>query len=373
MDIAPFETEHFFAEYEFSTPHQLCNSDCETMTVHDLLDLAGVSYERLGALSLGYTESRGSPTLREALAEDHPGLSPEDFLLLATPIEGIYLAARSLLAPGDEVVVLTPAYDALINVFEHVVGAAQVKRWALTATDEGWALDLDGLRALLGARTKLVVVNFPHNPTGYLPTAAWQRELLDIIEAHRLWLFSDEMYFGLLHSGTPPIPSAAELSSRALALSGMSKIYGLPGLRTGWLITRDRELRDRLLNWKFYTSICPPAPSELLTEVAWGVRDRLRQRSVDQIETNLALARAFFARWPERFHFRAPRAGSVALVEMNVPSLETYARSLAETAGILLFPASRLGAGPRAMRMGFGRAQFGEALSRFEAVLAEGG
>ncbi|MEO1233640.1 MAG: pyridoxal phosphate-dependent aminotransferase [Myxococcota bacterium] len=369
MEIAPFETEHFFAEYEFSARYQLCNSDCESMTIKELLDRAGVTAEGLGRVALGYTESQGSPALRARIAEDHAGLSAQDFMVLATPIEGIYLAARTLLEPEDEVVVLTPAYDALINVFEHIVGRERVRRWALRPTEEGWALDLDRLRELVSPRTKLVVVNFPHNPTGYLPTPEWMSELVRIVEEHGMWLFSDEMYFGLVHSGSAPIPSAAELSSRAVALSGMSKIYGLPGLRTGWLAARDGEFRSRLMNWKFYTSICPPAPSEFLSEVALSIRGHLRERSLGQIEANLRLARAFFERWPELFHFRAPRAGSVGLVDMNVPSVQSYARELVRTTGVLILPAASLGAGERAFRMGFGRAAFGEALERFEEEL----
>ena len=105
MKIAPFATEHFYAEYEFTTPYQLCNSDCETMTVADLLALSGTSLAELGQLTLGYTESQGNPALREALAGAYERVSAENIIMLATPVEGIYLAARALLEPGDEVIV----------------------------------------------------------------------------------------------------------------------------------------------------------------------------------------------------------------------------------------------------------------------------
>ena len=369
MKIAPFATEHFYALYEFNTPYQLCTSDCETVTVEELLEMADMSLAQLGRLALGYTESQGNPHLREAIADAYATASAEDVVILATPVEGIYLAARALLNPEDEVIVLTPAYDALINMFEHVVGAAQVKKWAFTPTPTGWELDLEQLRRLITPQSKLLVLNFPHNPTGYLPTLDQLNEIVALAEEHKLWLFYDEMYFGLVHSGTPPIPSAADLTPRAIVLSGLSKTYGLPGLRTGWLIIQDEETRQNIINWKFYTSICAPAPSEFLALAAWRVRDQLRDKNIAQIEHNLQLAEFFFNRWPTLFKWRRPLAGSIALVRMNVPSVEAYAAQLAKEAGILIHPATMLGFDDQHMRMGFGKAAFGEALAKFEAYL----
>ena len=177
------------------------------------------------------------------------------------------------------------------------------------------------------------------------------------------------MYFGLVHSGTSQISSAAEITDHSIVLSGLSKTYGLPGLRTGWLIIQDEEMRENIINWKFYTSICASAPSEFLALAAWKVREQLRDRSIVQIEHNLELADSFFARWPELFSWRKPMAGSVALVGMNVPSVSEFAAQLAEKAGVLIHPAATLGSNDQQMRMGFGRAGFGDALERFEDYL----
>ncbi len=369
MKIKPFETEHFFARYEFNTPYQLCNSDCETVTIGELLEMAGVELAELGRLSLGYTESQGHPALREAIAGSYDTADSDDVIVLGTPVEGIYLAARAVLQPGDEVIVLSPAYDALINMFAHVVGEENVKRWAFRPTSTSWLLDMADLRALLSPRTKMIVANFPHNPTGYLPGLEQLQEMASIVEERDIWLFYDEMYFGLVHSGTPEIPSAVDCTDRALVLSGLSKTYGLPGLRSGWLVVKDEALRENILNWKFYTSICPPAPSEFLALAAWKVREQLRAKNIAQIEDNLALADAFFGRWPDLFTWRRPMAGSVALVDMHVPSVSALAETLAEEAGVLIHPAVTLGGTDQQVRFGFGRAGFGEALEKFEDYL----
>lgn len=150
-----------------------------------------------------------------------------------------------------------------------------------------------------------------------------------------------------------------------MALAG-----GLPGLRTGWLVIQDKELREDIINWKFYTSICAPAPSEFLAMAAWQVRDQLRQRSISLVEHNLHLAESFFKRWPDLFTWRRPIAGSVALVGMLVPSVTDYATRLAKEAGVLILPAVSLGSDDHHLRMGFGRSLFGEALNKFEAYLS---
>lgn len=369
MKIAPFATEHFYAQYEFTTPYQLCNSDCETVTIEELLQMADVPIDELGRLSLGYTESLGHPQLRERIAGAYADANPEDVIMLGTPVEGIYLVARAALDYGDEIIVLSPAYDALANMFEHVVGLENVRKWEFVAQEQQWQLNFEQLEMLISPNTKLLVVNFPHNPTGYLPSQDQMDELVEIVEKNDLLLFCDEMYFGLVHSGTPEIRSAVDLTNRAIVLSGLSKTYGLPGLRTGWLVIKDEELRQNIINWKFYTSICPPAPSEFLALAAWKVRLQLRDRSITQIESNLQLAESFFRRWPELFTWRCPMAGSTALVGMNVPSVTAFATQLAEQAGVLIHPGVTLGSDDKHMRMGFGRAGFGEALEKFEAYL----
>jgi aspartate/methionine/tyrosine aminotransferase len=366
MKIAPFETEHFFDRYEFTAPYQLCNSDCESLTIAELLALAGLSLEDLGRERLIYTPSRGRGELRESIAALYRRAGAEQVLTLGTPVEGIYLAARALLEPGDEVIVLCPAYDALINLFEHVAGAGKVRRWHFRPTQDGWSLDIHELRELITPQTRMLVVNFPHNPTGFLPDEAFQTRVSELAERHGFWLFCDEMYFGLVHSGTPTAASFADISDRAVVLSGLSKTHGLPGLRCGWLVVSDQALRESLLNWKFYTSICPPVTTEFLAVAALSVHETLCGRSVARIERNLAVADAFFSRWTDLFVWRWPMAGSTALVEYDVPSVEAVAHRLVREKGILIMPAKSLGSDDRHMRLGLGRSDFPSVLERFE-------
>ncbi|WP_374689710.1 aminotransferase class I/II-fold pyridoxal phosphate-dependent enzyme [Promineifilum sp.] len=370
MHIPPFATEVYFAQYEFTTPHILCASDCETLSIAELLALAGADPAELLDLRLGYTESQGNPALRAAAAALYTGVAPGDVVMLGAPEEGIYLTMRALLEPGDPVVVLTPAYDSLLNLAEHVSG--RVNRWPIRPTPGGWALDLDNLERLVAPGTRLVVVNFPHNPTGYLPTLDEFDALIDIVARRGAWLLCDEMYRGLERDPVDRLPSAADRYERAIVLAGLSKTHGLPGLRAGWLIIRDPATRDALINWKHYTTICPPAPSEALAAVALRAHEPLAGRSRALIAANLERAAGFFARWPELFDWRPPRAGSVALVGLNRPSATAYCHMLAREAGVLLLPGSCLGYDDQSVRFGFGRAAFAAALAHYERHLEAG-
>lgn len=366
MRIPTFETEHFFARHEFSTPYQLCNSDCESVSIGELLTIAGDSLDTFGRQKLTYTESQGNPELRQAIASMHNNVNKDDVIVLGTPVEGIYLAARTLLDPGDEVIVLSPAYDALTRMFEHVQGETKVRRWLFRASAKQWELDLDELRHQITPNTRLLVVNFPHNPTGFLPSPTFLQQLAALVREHHLLVFSDEMYFGLLQPGVSPVLSMADLTRRAVALSGLSKTYGLPGLRCGWLIARDQSLRENIMNWKYYTSICPPAPTEYLAIAALRAEETLRQRNIARIGANLDLAEAFFTRWPGLFNWHRPVAGSTALIGFKVNSVSALSETLAREEGILIQSAQMLEGTDQQMRIGLGRQGFSKALEKFE-------
>lgn len=382
MNIQPFHTERFFAAHEFSAPHILCASDCESLTVDELLQLAGASWESLGRLRLGYTESQGAPALRERIADLYASASANQIIGLGAPEEGIFITLHAILEPDDEVIVLTPCYDSLVNVAEYL--GCHVIRWMLVEADEpaegpcacpepaerGWRLDLDALERLVTPRVKLVILNFPHNPTGYLPSRDEWQAIVRIVERAGAWLFSDEMYRGLEYDPGARLPSACDLYERAITLAGLSKTYGLPGLRVGWLALQDGSLRDRILGWKDYTTICASAPSEALAQIALQVGDKLAARNRRIIQDNLNLAEPFFARWQTVFRWNRPQAGSVALAGLRGQSAREFSDRLAAEQGVLLLPSTGLGFGDGHVRFGLGRLSFPAGLEQLNRYLA---
>lgn len=369
MEISPFQTELYYALYEFNAPFMLSASDCESLTIGELLAMSGRDLADLARVPLYYTESQGNPQLRQAIAQTYQTVHPDEIVVLTAPEEGIYLFMHTLLEADDEVVVLTPAYDSLTNVVTHICGPARVKKWEIVPAGDHWHLDLHQLEQQLTPQTRLVIVNFPHNPTGYLPDPTQFQALLDLLAQRRIWLFCDEMYRGLEIDNTPTLPSAADLYERAVILAGLSKVHGLPGLRSGWLVIKEKATRDRFINWKHYTTICPPAPSEFLAIAALQAQDKLIARNRAIIQQNLAIAEPFFRRWPNLFTWRAPAAGSVALVEIAVPSALAYCYQLVEKAGVLLLPGPFLGSPDRFVRFGTGRVNFPTNLAHYEQHL----
>src|SRR5258707_6967086 len=284
----------------------LSSSDCESRPVSELLALEPDAAERLQSLRLGYTEVAGSPELRQAAAATYERAAPEDVLTLAAAGEGIFLAYHALLGPGDPVVVEAPSYGSAVNLARST--GAEVTVWQRRHED-GWAYDLDDLAGLLRPDTRLLYLNSPHNPTGSQISAAEQQRLVSMLAERGTVLFSDEVYRGLEHDESDRLPAACDVYDRGLSLNTVSKSYGLPGLRIGWLACREPSLLARLRDLKLYTTICSPAPSELLVALALRHSDRLIGEARALVLGNPPLLSDFIARPRELFEWVAPAAG----------------------------------------------------------------
>jgi aspartate/methionine/tyrosine aminotransferase len=335
--LPDFRLETYFATWEFNARYHLTASDAQTHSLSELLALADdEGRERWESLTLGYTETRGLPALRAEIAATYSTAEPDDILCFAGAEEAIYLAMRALLEPTDHVVVLTPNYQAAETV---PLSVCEVTGVALRPEDN-WALDVDAVKRALRPNTRMVSVNFPNNPTGALPTPeAWQA-LVELCEDRGITLFSDEVYRGLELS-REPLPQATDLSGTALSLNVMSKAYGLPGLRIGWIACRDRAVLDKLERAKHYTTICNSAPSEVLALIALRARDHLLERNRRIVAENLPVFTEFFARYPDLFEFTPPDGGCVCFPRyLGSDGVETMCADLVEQAGVLLLPAS---------------------------------
>jgi aspartate/methionine/tyrosine aminotransferase len=366
--LPPFKLERYFAQYEFKVRFVLSASDCESLTLRELLGMADAdSLARWEQLSLGYTESPGHPLLRAEVARLYTTLTADDALIL-TPEEGIYIAMSTLLQTGDEFVAISPAYQSL-----HEIARARgctVIPWPVQAREDGWALDIDALAQLLTPRTRLLVINFPHNPTGILPARQTLDAVLDLARQHDLTVFSDEMYRLLEYDPAQRLPAVCDLYERGISLSGMSKSLALPGLRIGWLATRRREWIERWQQFKDYTTICSSAPSEVLALMALRAKESIVARYLGFIQTNLALADEVFARFPDRLRWLPPRAGSVAFPQwIGAQPVETFCQAVLDEQGVMIVPGSLFGVPGGHFRLGLGRRNFAAALNAVRAFL----
>ena len=367
MSFEPFAIERLFARWEFTARHLLSSSDCETMTVAELLTLAGWPAEALARLPLSYTDTQGEPPLRDRISARYAGLRPDD-ILVCTPSEGIRIAAEALLEPGDRVVVQMPCYQALEEI-PRQLGCAVVG-WPLVETEGGWRMDLDHLASLLDARTKLLVLNAPHNPTGHLPSASEMNTIVALAKDRGVRLFCDEMYRGLERRPSDRLPPVCLAAERAVSLGGLSKTYGVPGLRIGWLATRDRSALAGMVARKDYTTICASAPSQLLACAALDCADALAARSQGFVAENLERATAFVARHPDLLAWRTPLAGSVAFPRWLRGGAAAFCERAVSETGVMIVPSTVFNFGDAHIRVGLGRRGFADAIGALEPWLA---
>ena len=345
----PFALERYFAEHEFSCKISACSSDTEAVSLNDVLALMDPPTRRLwDEQSLGYTEVKGHPAMLALLAEAY-GLEPHCFQEVA-PQEGILLAYAALLDPGDGVVCTAPGYQSFHTCAEQAGGAVTFWQCRVDAR-----FDVDDLEAACDAtpHLKVVSVNFPHNPTGALPSSEEWARIVSLCAERDAYLFADEIYQGI----GPRLESAATAYDKGISLGGLSKSMGMPGVRIGWLATRDARFLQRVAELRDYTTICSSAPSQLLAIAALQNRDHLWRRANAYVDAGRRAVEAVLARHEELLSWGSgPAAGPIGWVRLRRGSASQYAEALVRSDdGIMLLPSTVFGAGDGHVRVGFGR------------------
>lgn len=367
MLLSPFKLERYFARYEFNTEFLLCSSDCESISIADLLALEEGSAERFQNQWLGYTESLGSPTLRKEIAGMYTTTQPEDVLIFTGANEAIYLFMMAALRSDDHVIVHAPHYQALSEVAKGI--GCDISLW-YAREENGWALDLDELTRLLRPATKAIIVNLPHNPTGYLMPRADFDALNHLAQENNLLLFSDEVYRESEYDIKDRLPAAVDYGAHAVSLGVTSKTYGLAGLRIGWVATKNRDLYNKMTSLKDYTTICNSAPSEFLAEVAIRHRAQLANRNLEIIKHNLTIIDTLFTHHASLFAWNRPKAGSMGFPKLLQGNVESFCDDLVKKAGVLLLPGSMYDETNNHFRLGLGRKNLPQAVERLEEYLS---
>ena len=357
--LRDFALEVHFSKWEFNARHHLTASDMESLSLRDLLALGtDADREAFEATSLGYTETWGAPDLRTAIAATYDTMAQDNILTLAGAGEGLYALARVLLGPNDHAIVPTPNYQSA-----ETVPAAICETTGVPMRIEGgkWRLDIDAIKDAIRPNTRLISLNFPHNPTGALMPRADLDALITLARTDGIYILCDEVYRGVELDPNLQMPQIADVYERGISLNVLSKAYGLPGLRIGWLASPDRDVLQRVERYKHYLSICNAAPAERLGMIALAAREQIFARNRALLRRNLTAFEALLADFPGLIDFSAPEGGCVAYPRYTGPgTVETFCADLIENHGILLLPAalyrSDLGATPNdRFRIGLGR------------------
>jgi len=368
--LPDFRLETHFSKWEFKARYHLTASDAESISMRELLAMATPD-EREGfeGLWLGYTTTWGADDLRETIAATYEKQSLDSVLCFTGASEGIFAANNVILDSDSHAIVVTPNYQSHETLPQAICSATGVP----LDPDEGWSLDIDRVAAAIRPNTRLVTINFPHNPTGAILPLDRYHALIDLCAKHGIWILHDEIFNGLGPSDTEHLPFVADIYERGLSLGVTSKSYGLPGLRVGWIACQDRELLSKMERMKHYLSICNSGPSERLARIAIRNRDRLLARNCGIVDENLPKWEAFFARHPDLFDWRRPDGSCMAFPRYKGPEgVEKFCRSLIEESGALFLPStiysSDLGPTPTdRFRLGLGRTGLDEGIAALEA------
>ena len=364
MQIRPFQLERFFEKYEFSTKYMLCGSDCESHSIKEIV--SNDSLQNFLDLRLGYTETKGNPELRDEIAKLYSTIKSEQILVHTGAEEAIFNFFLSAFNQDDEIVVHFPCYQSLYEIAESA--GCNVIKW-FTSEKENWELDLDFLKKSITKNTKAVVINAPHNPTGYTPAKNLFFEIIDICRKNNLILFCDEVYRFLEYKIKDRLPAACDVYENAISLGVMSKSFGLPGLRIGWIATKNINIYSRLAAIKDYTTICNPAPSEFIAAQALKRKDEILSRNLSIILENLSLLNTFFEKHKKIFNWFKPKAGPISFPSLINLNSEEFCIKLLESKNVLLLPSKYYNFGNKNFRIGFGRKGLKEGLEKIEEFI----
>lgn len=375
MRIEPFQLERWMTTYEMDARWDIAESGIFPLSTREIIALLppeerASALDRILDLRLGYSEARGSEELRSLIAATYRETSPDDVLVTTGAIEANFLLFNELLSPGDRVVIVDPAYQQLQSVARAI--GCDVALWRLRAED-GFRFDLDELSRLATPGTRMIVINTPHNPTGAMLSDADLREIYALAEKLDAWVLSDEAYRWLDLPGQPPLaPPMRDIGPRAISTGTFSKPFGLPGLRTGWLVAPEEIVR-RCWGLRDYVSLSPGKLNDALAVIAFEQRDQIVARTREIVAENLPVAARWFAENADIVSWTPPRGGLLALMRygLDIPSLQ-LANRLAEEYGVMLAPGSAFGYEGH-LRIGIGNSPdvFAEGLRQTARCLRE--
>jgi aspartate/methionine/tyrosine aminotransferase len=351
VKLEPFAMERLQSTYEHQVDFNLSESGVHPLTLAELIP-DPASRAALLAESLRYTQTNGTIPLRESIAAFYPGATADHIQVTNGGAEANYITTWNLIEPGDDVVMMVPNFMQVWGLARAF--GATVKAWPLIEGGNGWEVATDALERLVSARTRLIVICNPNNPTGVRFDAAALDRIAAIADRHGSWIISDEIYRGAERDGRET-PTMWGRSERVMVTSGLAKAYGLPGLRIGWIAGPAARM-ESLWSYHDYTSIAPGALNDALARRALepATRERLLARTRDILNRNYPIIAGWLDSHGATFHYAPPDAGAIVYsrYERTINSTELVTRMRIEK-GVLIVPGDHFGM-DHYLRLGFG-------------------
>ncbi len=372
MIVSQFHLEKYFAKYEFTADYMFSSSDCDGYSMKYILSKASENEKQMwDNLHLGYTETPGSPYLREAISKYYNKTSVDD-IVVASPGELSFMTMNILMegVENPHAVVVSPAYQSLYEVLKSL--GCELSFWNAESGAGEWKFKVEDLRKLVKKNTRVIIINFPHNPTGAYLTKDQINEVIDIARECGAYIYSDEMYRDLIIDNSyKPLEPLSDLYEKGISLWGMAKSFGLAGARIGWIVSQDKWLTEQILQFKTYLSMCSSAPSEILSAIVLNHKEDFLLPNIEKIKRNVTLFEESINKGnlPWVNEFIPPVAGSVAFVKINCDTTSMqWSEDLVESKSILTVPAEMFEYPGTYLRIGFGRENFPKVLSMLEEI-----
>jgi capreomycidine synthase len=343
--------EDWYRDNYFTTEIDISGSGVRDYSLGEARRMAGISYDDLDALVLQDSRTLGAPGLRAAIAARYPGASADQVIVTNGSSEAVFNIMKALLAPGDEVVLMDPHYHSYVSI-ARVIGC-EIKVWQLRFED-GFVPSLDELNGLLGERTRMVIVNFPHNPTGASLSCDDQRRLVDMVAARGAYLMWDAAFADLIY-GDDKLLGFHSLYDRSITVNTLSKAYGLPGLRVGWAVASPAVI-EQCIRIRDFTVLFTSPLVELIAEKVLASADSFIAPRFEQARRNLTTLTAWLDAHRDSVEYVAPRGGVTVFARFKgIADIDAFCSGLIASRNVLLCPGSCFGR-PELVRIGFGGA-----------------
>ena len=313
----PFKIESYLTEHEHNVSYNYSESGVHPLKLGDFCDLADMDINELANTELDYPNVRGNISLRENIARLYPGSDVPDILVTIGASESNYLVAKTLLSPGDEVVTLQPAYLQLPgNALNNGIKINTVE----LIEERNWALNIEQLQKSVNSKTKIISIINPNNPTGHILTEDEMQAIIDSASKVGAWIVADEVYAGTERGEREVTPSFWGKYDRVIAINSMSKAYGMPGLRIGWVVA-PQEIQPKLQLRHEYTTISATMLGNIITNVALDpkVRPKLTERARKLINVGFDTLMDILSEHKEIYSVVPPQASAMCIVRFNLP------------------------------------------------------
>lgn len=364
MDMSKFLVDDYFTKYESKAKYMMGSSDPESLPLKEMLsDLSKYADE-----PLGYALGHGYLPLREKLSALYETVAPDQIAVMNGGEEAIYVTMRAILKPGDEIVIQMPSYQSL-SVIAKEIGCSFIEY--RPSFEQKWAFDLDMLKAKITPQTRLLILNYPHNPTGACLTDTEMLSIAKLCQEHHLYLIADEVYRFLRLDERCSNTSFADLYENTIALGSFSKTFASPGLRLGWAATKNPELMHKLLTYRHFTSTCSNLPCQWIAGELLNKRESIIQRNNAIVGRNAALLEQFIEQHTYLFAYVSPKGATMAYVKLlgNQGAMD-FCMEILEHTGVLMVPSSVLENSDEYLRIGLCRESFPKCIQLINTYLS---